>query len=377
MVMPYYEGPTLKAALAQQAERPDEATIRTWLDPLLDALAVLHGAGCLHRDIAPDNILLTASGPLLLDFGAARRVIGDLTHDLTVVLKPGYAPIEQYGDVPTMTQGPWTDLYALACVVYYAITGKVPMPSVERAIEDHLPLLSTAAAGRYGESLLRVMDAALAVRPQDRPQDVARLRTLLGSPAPPSTQAAMRPGARLWPFAAMAAAVLVIFAVWLAGSGKDDRPQPPNPGPQPMVTVSVGSAVLVHRPVAITQPDSAAYATATAAASLALFSTSWMLPIRLSPPVSALTRASRNGVADLPVLPCACASANACSIARSTISRGSACCAGIGLATTSPPPKPRSHFDFMTRAISSGSSSRTSTPKALSRLKKPGRLSVR
>jgi serine/threonine protein kinase len=86
----------------------------------------MHAAQCFHRDIAPDNILLTATGPLLLDFGAARRVIGDMTHALTVVLKPGYAPIEQYGDVASMTQGAWTDIYALACVVYYAITGRTP-----------------------------------------------------------------------------------------------------------------------------------------------------------------------------------------------------------------------------------------------------------
>jgi len=253
MVMPYYEGPTLKAALAQQAERPDEATIRTWLDPLLDALAVLHGAGCLHRDIAPDNILLTASGPLLLDFGAARRVIGELTHDLTVVLKPGYAPIEQYGDVPTMTQGPWTDLYALACVVYRAITGKAPMPSVERVVEDRLPLLRTVAAGRYGESLLRAMDAALAVRPQDRPQDVARLRSLLGNPARPSAPAARRPRARLWALAAIAATVLVSFAAWLAGTGKDNVPRPPDPAPRPVVTVAPAVAQTVRQLLAAWQ----------------------------------------------------------------------------------------------------------------------------
>ena len=66
---------------------------------------MLHAAHCFHRDIAPDNILLTRRGPLLLDFGAARRVIGDLTHALTVVLKPGFAPIEQYGEAKSMAQG--------------------------------------------------------------------------------------------------------------------------------------------------------------------------------------------------------------------------------------------------------------------------------
>jgi serine/threonine protein kinase len=189
MVMPFYEGPTLKTALAELGHVPSEGELRTWLDPLLDALTVMHAAQCFHRDIAPDNILLTASGPLLLDFGAARRVIGDMTHALTVVLKPGYAPIEQYGDVASMTQGAWTDLYALACVVYYAITGKAPMSSVERLMDDRLEPIARIAAGRYGAAFLGAIDAALAVRPQDRPQNVARFRALLDADLPAAVPA--------------------------------------------------------------------------------------------------------------------------------------------------------------------------------------------
>ena len=187
MAMPFYEGPTLKAALAELGHAPSEAQLRAWLTPLLDALTVMHAAQCFHRDIAPDNILLTATGPLLLDFGAARRVIGDMTHALTVVLKPGYAPIEQYGDVASMTQGAWTDIYALACVVYFAITGRTPMSSVERLMDDRLQPLAVEAKGRYGDGFLRAIDAALAVRPQDRPQNAAQFRALLDIdlPTPP------------------------------------------------------------------------------------------------------------------------------------------------------------------------------------------------
>jgi len=190
MVMPFYEGPTLKAALAELGHVPSEAELRAWLRPLLDALAVMHAAQCYHRDIAPDNILLTPSGPLLLDFGAARRVIGDMTHALTVVLKPGYAPIEQYGDVATMAQGAWTDLYALACVVYFAITGKTPMSSVERLMDDRLEPLAVAAAGRYSPAFLGAIDHALAVRPQDRPQNERQFRDLLDADLPPDAVAA-------------------------------------------------------------------------------------------------------------------------------------------------------------------------------------------
>jgi hypothetical protein len=110
-----------------------------------------------------------------------------MTHALTVVLKPGYAPIEQYGDVASMTQGAWTDIYALACVVYYAITGKTPMSSVERLMDDRLAPIAEEAKGRYGDGFLRAIDAALAVKPQDRPQNAAQFRALLDIdlPAPP------------------------------------------------------------------------------------------------------------------------------------------------------------------------------------------------
>ncbi len=183
MTMPFYEGPTLKQALAALAQPPDEATLRTWLEPMLDALEEIHRFSCYHRDIAPDNILLTAAGPLLLDFGAARRVIGDMTQALTVVLKPGFAPIEQYGDAASMSQGAWTDLYALASVVYYAITGRPPMSAVERLMDDKLEPLSHRVAGRYSHALLAAVDTALAVRPQDRPQNVAAFRALMNGAA--------------------------------------------------------------------------------------------------------------------------------------------------------------------------------------------------
>ena len=180
MAMPYYEGPTLQRVLAELGHAPDEAAIRVWLWPLLDALEVLHAAHCFHRDIAPDNILITARGPLLLDFGAARRVIGDATHALTAFLKPGYAPVEQYAEMPTMKQGPWTDLYALGSVVHYAITGRTPPESVARLVNDTMVPLATVAAGRYSDRFLRAIDHALAVRPEARPQSAIELRDEIG-----------------------------------------------------------------------------------------------------------------------------------------------------------------------------------------------------
>ena len=179
MAMPYYQGPTLKLSLARLGRQPTEREVRAWLMPLLDALEVLHAAHCYHRDIAPDNILLTDHGPLLLDFGAARRVIGEQTHALTAMLKPGFAPIEQYGDMPGVTQGPWTDIFALASVLYAAISGRRTVASVERLLDDRLQPLATVAAGRCGNAFLAAIDRALAVHPKDRPQSIAEFRALL------------------------------------------------------------------------------------------------------------------------------------------------------------------------------------------------------
>ena len=182
MVMPYYEGVTLGKMLARLGGPPDEPTLKALLRPLLDALELMHAAHCFHRDIAPDNILILPDGrPLLLDFGAARRVIGDMTQALTVILKTGYAPVEQYGDIPEMSQGAWTDLYALGSVVQFAITGRTPPQALTRFMDDRRELLAVVGAGRYSDMFLSAIDQALAVRPKNRPQSVAELRALMGN----------------------------------------------------------------------------------------------------------------------------------------------------------------------------------------------------
>jgi serine/threonine protein kinase len=189
MVMPYYEGPTLKQWLIEHG-RPDEALLLGVAHPLIDALELMHHQRCYHRDIAPDNILLlnqqstqfggaASMRPVLLDFGAARRVIGDATQALTVILKAGYAPVEQYAESRAMRQGPWTDVYALCAVLYASITGRAPLASVSRLVTDDLQPAVQAGAGRYSPQFLAAIDAGLAVKPDDRPQDMAALRALL------------------------------------------------------------------------------------------------------------------------------------------------------------------------------------------------------
>ncbi len=185
MVMPFLEGTTLKDVLREMRRSgtlPDEGWLNSVLGPLSEALLVIHAEHCYHRDIAPDNVMLLPEKNrwLLLDFGAARRVISEHTQALTVILKPGYAPVEQYAEIPGMKQGPWTDVYALAAVVYFAIMGKTPPPSVGRLLNDTYVPLSQAAAGRYSDQFLAAVDRALAVRPEQRTQSIGELRQDLG-----------------------------------------------------------------------------------------------------------------------------------------------------------------------------------------------------
>jgi len=183
MIMPFYQGITLKEKILNTDKLPDEKWLKDLLFQLLDALSVLHKdkPQCLHRDISPDNILILPSGrALLLDFGAARRVISDMTQSLTVILKPGYAPIEQYADETNLTQGPWTDIYALAAVIYFTITRKAPTPSVSRLVSDKLIPLSEFAQNKYSAAFLKSIDKALAIKPENRPQNVDEFCKLLG-----------------------------------------------------------------------------------------------------------------------------------------------------------------------------------------------------
>ena len=190
MAMPIYHGPTLKA-VRQTAGTPDEAWLRAMLAPLLGAIETLHAAGVYHRDIAPDNILIEAGNrPVLLDFGAARRVLGDRSQTLTAILKPAYAPIEQYAEASSARQGPWTDLYALGATLHYVLTGAAPPPATARTLHDDLvPLVQRALPG-FSPALLGAVDWMLVTRPADRPQSVQVLREVLdGRAEPPPVRA--------------------------------------------------------------------------------------------------------------------------------------------------------------------------------------------
>ena len=237
MVMPYYEGITLKRWLVDLGTQPSERWLRQFADPLMAALAVMHEQNCFHRDVAPDNILMLhdrSSGanyleqvprPVLLDFGAARRVIGDATQQLTAILKSGYSPIEQYEGEVSIRQGPWTDVYALCAVLYTGAIGRAPQSSVARVVRDDMPPARKAGKGRYSDVFLAAIDAGLSVRPEDRPQSMAALKAMMDAAvAPPAARAAAPSVALgssgeqprwLWPAVAFTALlVLLAAAAW-------------------------------------------------------------------------------------------------------------------------------------------------------------------
>ncbi|MDQ6626967.1 MAG: protein kinase, partial [Pseudomonadota bacterium] len=201
MVMPFLQGVTLRDTRRRMAHPPDEAWIRSVITPILSALELLHREGVYHRDIAPDNILLPPDGPpVLLDFGAARRVISDRTQSLTAILKPSYAPIEQYAEMTQLRQGPWTDLYALGAVIHYLVFGVPPAPATARAVQDDADQIESRVVPGVSPRFLDAVAWMLAIRPNQRPQNAEQLRAVLDGHAevPPRG----RPGITIPPGAA-------------------------------------------------------------------------------------------------------------------------------------------------------------------------------
>ena len=178
MVLEYERGRSLKAWRPKAGEVA-EAQIVALFAPLLDGLQAVHQAGYLHRDIKPDNLMVRdEDGSLvLIDFGAARQT-ASVRAETGVVVTPGYAALEQYAG--TESQGPWTDIYGLGATLYWLVTGEKPVDAPQRMQSpDPLPRASEVCAGRYSAEFLAAIDAALSVRPEERPRDVGELRSML------------------------------------------------------------------------------------------------------------------------------------------------------------------------------------------------------
>ncbi len=198
IVLEYIEGETLSQILRREG-RLDTARLARLLEELLSGLEEVHKAGFVHRDIKPSNIMLRENGAtVLLDFGAARQVVGRRSKSITSILTPGYAPIEQYSSKGEDI-GSWTDLYALGMVAYRCISGSsdgelldaVARARLERKGEKRKDLSPAVELGksRYDNTLLKAVDWAIRVNEEQRPQNVAAMREALkkDSKAAPKT----------------------------------------------------------------------------------------------------------------------------------------------------------------------------------------------
>lgn len=172
-VMDYIEGRSLKQILLSQGVLYWASAVSIIL-PVTFALEAIHAQRMLHRDISPDNIFVSHSGEIkLLDFGAARYAVGENSKSLSVILKAGYAPEEQYRSKGS--QGPWTDIYALGATLYRMITGKLPLESIDRLFEDTLLMPGELGMAVPG-SIDSILKKAMAVKAEDRYQTVQDFR---------------------------------------------------------------------------------------------------------------------------------------------------------------------------------------------------------
>ncbi|MEQ1614214.1 MAG: protein kinase, partial [Hyphomicrobiaceae bacterium] len=184
MVLQFEQGASLKGWLKGLGRAPRQTEIDKLVAPLLDALEVIHKAEFLHRDIAPDNIMVRKDGsPVLIDFGSARGDIARHSRTVSALVKPGYSPYEQYAETGAR-QGPWTDFYALAATLYHAITGKRPPDSPSRIVKDDYIKAKDAALASYRPRFLAAIDRALDLDIERRPKSVVEWRGELLAPEP-------------------------------------------------------------------------------------------------------------------------------------------------------------------------------------------------
>ena len=170
IVMEFIEGASMKVVLEQMGGNMPEAAALEMMKPLIKSLGTMHNSGVIHRDIAPDNIMIQHDGSVkLIDFGAAREVETDAKSSVAI-MKQGYAPEEQY-DSKRLRQGPWTDVYALCATIYRAIEGEAPPDSIDRLRGEQLKDFTVPVSDNTREAVMK----GLEMKAEDRWQNVDEL----------------------------------------------------------------------------------------------------------------------------------------------------------------------------------------------------------
>ncbi len=249
LVLDYIEGETLSDLLKREG-RLEFTRLQRLVTELLSGLDEVHSAGYVHRDVKPSNIMFRENGSsVLLDFGAARQVLGQRSKSLTSVLTPGYAPIEQY-DQKGDDIGPWTDLYALGMVAYRCVSGisetelidAITRARLERKGKQDQDIKPAVEVGKehYSSSLLKAIDWAIKVEEDERPQNVAAIKEMIAGDevsdnAPdavpvdkPEKQPIKQPDSpkskQFWVwFCVVVALLLSVFIVWSAKVEREKR----------------------------------------------------------------------------------------------------------------------------------------------------------
>lgn len=251
MVLKFEEGHSFKAWLDKLGRAPSQAELDAILAPLLDALAVIHASDFLHRDIAPDNIIVRADAtPVLIDFGSARGDVAQNSRTVSALVKPGYSPFEQYA-ITGKQQGPWTDIYALAATLYHAVTGKRPADSPSRITQDELISAASSARTQYRPGFLAAIDQALRLKVEERPATVGQWRHALFAETP-------KKGAEIKPFPKPALAKTRAIGKEEVPAAKKIGKKPAAAKPEPAATPIVAAAPAVAQARPATPPPKAA-----------------------------------------------------------------------------------------------------------------------
>jgi len=168
IVMPFVHGETLHSIVAKEGKLPYEIGVN-YIAQVCEALDYIHGRNLLHRDIKPDNIMITPEDKaVLIDFGSAREFVHDEMQSHTTILTQGYAPLEQYSKLSR--KGAYTDIYGLGAVFYFLVTGQKPMEATDRI--DHELVNPTTFVPDLPENVSKTILKAMALKPENRHQNV-------------------------------------------------------------------------------------------------------------------------------------------------------------------------------------------------------------
>ncbi|TDR42030.1 serine/threonine protein kinase [Tahibacter aquaticus] len=287
--MDWHEGETLQTLLKRQPTLSASEVVKL-VGPLLDGLQRLHEAQLIHRDIKPGNIYLRSNGqPLLLDFGAARTAAnGCFSPQLTVILSPGYVPLEQYS-VDGSAQGPHSDIYGVGAVMYRLLTGSDPDDAKKRSAQSNEERLRASCSARapahVPRALCDVVDRAMAVDAGARIADAPALRREVlaamashaglvvqsgppAGPGSPSAPAATAAGRWTRPALVSVAALLAIAFVGVSIGWRQNRLQPAAEASRPAAAAMPAPPRVASPPGQESSPPPSQSATAAAAAAL-------------------------------------------------------------------------------------------------------------